>query len=215
MFGAARPINVFTDATHRGLRDLQNLSTFCFAVNLVGLALTWHVRPHVSPVNLMFGIYPSNLTLDASAMDQASLRSPVTKHFPEQCRLRAWDSGIREAQYRGRLCMFVVQHRRARAHEVDIPQSCHRAMEKLCRALFVLANALSGNAFGLRPFTLCRVSFCVTWKVMLSRVVSCPLALCRCGYESVLLPGVFLFAVWTLTVLVLLASAQQCFSCMR
>ena len=28
------------NSAHRGLRDLQNLSSFCFAINLVGLALT-------------------------------------------------------------------------------------------------------------------------------------------------------------------------------
>ena len=45
MFGAARPINVYqTKAEHRDfdtLRSaLQNLTTFCFAIILIGLALT-------------------------------------------------------------------------------------------------------------------------------------------------------------------------------
>ena len=151
-------------------------------------------------------------------MDQASLRSPVTKHFPEQCRLRAWACDIRGAQLRGRLCMFVVQHRRARAHVVVIPSSCHRAMEKLCRVPVCIGKFCLVMQWCSDRLPCAGFYYCVAWNVMLSgasREVA-RLPLCRCGYKictlirRVLVCGVDFDTCWFCW-----RPAQQCFSCMR
>ena len=67
-------------------------------------------------------------------------------------------------------------------------KATNRAMESFAGSLFVLTSPLSGNAFGLWPFTLCRceVEIFALW----CGASSCTLALCRCGCKSVLLPDV-------------------------
>ena len=55
------------------------------------------------------------------------------------------------------------EHMKSKFHKAAIEQ-----WRSFAGSLFVLAKALSGNAFGRRPYTLCWVSYCVAWRVMLS-----------------------------------------------
>ena len=99
--------------------------------------------------------FQSNLILDAGVMDQAPLRSPVTKHFQSSAGSEpglpvyvehsiAGDFACLSCNTEGRGPMKSILHKAA------IEQ-----WRSFAGSLFVLANALSGNAFGLRPFTLC------------------------------------------------------------
>ena len=135
-------------SAHCVLRDLQNLSTSCFAINFgwsgTGIGMCVHTSHQCS---LCLGSIQSNLILDAGVMDQAPLRSPVTKHFPEQCRHKASASGIRGAQHHERLHMCVAQHRKASAFVVENPQSSRCAVEKcgLARSLYESASFVWKN----------------------------------------------------------------------
>ena len=66
-------------SAHRGLRDLQNLSTFSFVVYLVGLALTWACASTLlTSESRVWGLSKATSSWTPGAMDQAP--SPFTCH---------------------------------------------------------------------------------------------------------------------------------------
>ena len=145
------------------------LSTFCFAINLVGLALTlacastlltsesrvWVLSKVTSSWTPASWIRHLSVHLSPNIFQSSAGSKPGLAVYVEHS--IAGDFVCLSCNTGGR------GHMKSLLHKAAIEQ-----WRSFDGSLFVLANALSGNAFGLRPFTLCWVSYCVTWKVMLS-----------------------------------------------
>ena len=148
---------------HRSLRDLQNLSTFCFAINLVGLALilacastlltsesrVWGLSKVTSSWTPASWIEHLSVHLSPNIFQSSAGSEPGLAVYVEHS--IAGDFVCLSCNTGGR------GHMKSKFHKAAIEQ-----WRSFAGSLFVLANALSGNAFGLRPYTLCWISYCVT-----------------------------------------------------
>ena len=189
------------NSAHRGLRDLQNLSSFCFPINLVGLALTLACASTLlTSESRVWGL--SKVTSSWTPAYHGSGTSPFTCHQTFSKSSAGSEPGLAVYVEHSIAGDFVCllrntegrEHMKSKFHKAAIEQ-----WRSFAGSLFVSGKALSGNTFGLRPLTLWWVSYCVAWRVMLSgasrEVARLPFV--GAGTYLYSYPGVFWFAEWT------------------